>query len=114
MATTRTGRSRTLRYIILGWFVVTVLTVPYAYGFALLLTVPVLACLLTTYWIQPRGLDILYLVITTLVLTVCVTWFAGRADERPMEGVAAGFFIVCGVAELFVLRSGRAERVNQR
>jgi hypothetical protein len=114
MATTRSGRSRALRNVMLCWFVFTVLTAPFAYGVALVLTVPVLACLVITYWIQPRGLDILYLVITALALTVCVAWFLGRADERPLEGVAAAFFIVCGVVELFVLRSGRAERMNRR
>ena len=112
MAAPRSGRSRALRNVTIGWAAVTAITA--AAIWPLLLTLPILACLAAAYWVDTRGFDILYLVITALALTICTAWFLGRADERPLEGVAAGFFIVCGVAELFVLRSGRSERMNRR
>ena len=112
MAATGSGRSRTLRNVAIGWAAVTVITAVAIWP--LLLTLPILACLVAAYWVDPRGFDILYLIITALTLTICIAWFLGRADERPVEGVAAGFFIACGVAELFVLHSGRSERINRR
>jgi hypothetical protein len=115
MAPTLFGRSRALRIVIYCWIAITVVTVPFSYGLALIFTLPVLACLIAAaQWIQPTGIDVFYLVLTMLAISGCVAWFLGRADERPLEGVAAGFFILCGVAELFVLRSGRTERMNQR
>ena len=115
MAPTLLGRSHAVRIVVYGWIAFTVVTVPLSYGLALLFTLPVLACLVAAaHWIEPTGIDVFYFVVTMLTIAVCVAWFLGRADERPLEGVAAGFFILCGVAELFALRSGRAERMNRR
>ena len=111
---TQSGHSRALRNVTLGWAAITVITAPLNYLAPLLLTLPVLACLLVAYWVEPRGFDILYAVITAVTMTVCIAWFLGRADEHPMEGVAAAFFIACGFAELLVLRAARSEQVKRR
>jgi hypothetical protein len=109
---TQSGRSRALRNVTLAWAAITGVTALMLWP--LLLTLPILACLLVAYWVEPRGFDILYAVITAVTMTVCIAWFLGRVDERPMEGVAAAFFIACGFAELLVLRAARSERVKRR
>ena len=114
VSTSREGRSRALRNATLGWTVITVVTAPFAYFGTLVLTLPILGCLAAVYWVEPRGFDILYCLIAALTMTVCIAWFLGRADERPMEGVIAAFLVACALAELLVLRSARRERVSRR
>jgi hypothetical protein len=100
-------RRRGLRNLTIAWAVVTVVTAPFTLGAALIVTLPVFVALLAIRWVDPVGVDVVYCALAGIALMASVVWFAGRADERPLEGVAAGFFAVCSAGILWSLRRPR-------
>lgn len=107
------GRDRNaLRRVTAGFAVLTVVTAPFSYGVLLLITLPVLAALMANLYAgRARSLGaLLFASVLGPLLLIAVVWFIGRADEVPVEGVAAASLAVASSAGLHRLRQQNAGR----
>jgi hypothetical protein len=89
--------------------IITLLSAPFGYGILLFLTLPVLSGLFGALFVG--GGDATARVWASLlgpVLLINLVWFAGRVDERLVEGVIAGSLV--GLSALVLVRLRRASR----
>ncbi len=107
--TSNTPPSKGPRRFTVIWMIITLMSAPVAYGIFLFLTLPVLSGLLGALFVG--GADATARAWASLlgpVLLMNVVWFAGRADERPVEGAIAGSMVLISAVALVRLR--RASR----
>ena len=94
-----------LRRFTVIWLIITLLSAPFGYGIFLFLTLPVLSGLLVALFVGGGNATArVWASLFGPVLLINVVWFAGRADERPVEGVIAGSMVLLSAFALVRLR----------
>ena len=101
-----------VRRVAVAWLALTIVTSPFAYGAALLLTVPGLAALVARLYVGPsdvQGRTVACIFLGPAVL-VGIVWLVLRVDEVPAEAIPAAAFVVIGVVGLRQLRNQSRRR----